>query len=141
MGYLDDERFARTKALSAAQHRQHGPRRAMAELLKAGADPSARSGGAGLPRNYVAPRVNTRAVEEAQRRREQPIVPFMEWVRTRSAAEAATGEARCHERGDPQFGWCDTSHAVEGTDFHSRFWASEPRAVRFSVTVRSPFVC
>jgi len=36
MGYLDDERFARTKALSAAQRKHHGPRRAMSELLKAG---------------------------------------------------------------------------------------------------------
>jgi regulatory protein len=36
LGYLDDERFARTKALSASQHKRHGPRRAMAELLKAG---------------------------------------------------------------------------------------------------------
>jgi len=44
---------------------------AVSALLAAGADPAARSGGAGLPRNYIAPRVNTRAVEEAQRRRER----------------------------------------------------------------------
>ena len=44
---------------------------AVEALLAAGADPAARSGGAGLPRNYIAPRVNTRAVEEAQRRRER----------------------------------------------------------------------
>lgn len=36
--YVDDERFARTKALSAAQHRHHGRRRAMIELIKAGVD-------------------------------------------------------------------------------------------------------
>ncbi|MEA2710718.1 MAG: regulatory protein [Phycisphaerales bacterium] len=36
LGYLDDARFARTKALSAAQHKQHGKRRAKIELLKAG---------------------------------------------------------------------------------------------------------
>jgi regulatory protein len=36
LGYLNDERFARTKALSAAQHKQHGRRRAKVELLKAG---------------------------------------------------------------------------------------------------------
>ena len=36
MGYLDDERFARTRALSASQQKHHGPRRAMVELLKAG---------------------------------------------------------------------------------------------------------
>jgi regulatory protein len=36
LGYLDDERFARTKALSAAQHKHHGRRRAFMELRKAG---------------------------------------------------------------------------------------------------------
>jgi regulatory protein len=36
MGYLNDERFAKTKALSAAEHKQHGKRRAMVELMKAG---------------------------------------------------------------------------------------------------------
>jgi ankyrin repeat protein len=42
---------------------------AVSALLAAGADPAARSGPAGIPRNYLAPRVNTRAVEEAQKRR------------------------------------------------------------------------
>ena len=36
MGYVNDARFAQTKVLSAAQHKQHGRRRAMLELLKAG---------------------------------------------------------------------------------------------------------
>jgi regulatory protein len=36
LGYLDDARFARTKALSAAEHKQHGKRRAMVELIKSG---------------------------------------------------------------------------------------------------------
>ncbi len=36
LGYLDDERFAKTKAMSAAQHKQHGPRRALMELIRAG---------------------------------------------------------------------------------------------------------
>jgi len=36
LGYVDDERFAKTKALSAAQHKHHGPRRAMMELMRAG---------------------------------------------------------------------------------------------------------
>ena len=36
LGYLDDARFAKTKALSAAQHKQHGKRRAKIELLKSG---------------------------------------------------------------------------------------------------------
>ena len=58
-----------TTALMWAVEQRHPE--AVAALLKAGADPAARSAGAGLPRNYVAPRVNTRAVEEAQRRRER----------------------------------------------------------------------
>jgi regulatory protein len=36
MNYLDDARFARSKALSAAEHKHHGRRRAFVELLKAG---------------------------------------------------------------------------------------------------------
>jgi regulatory protein len=36
MNYLDDDRFAKTKALSAAQHKKHGKRRAMVELMKSG---------------------------------------------------------------------------------------------------------
>jgi regulatory protein len=36
LGYVDDERFARTKALSAAQHKHHGRRRALVELRKSG---------------------------------------------------------------------------------------------------------
>ena len=36
MNYLDDARFAQTKALSAAQHKHHGRRRAFMELIKSG---------------------------------------------------------------------------------------------------------
>lgn len=36
MGYVDDARFAKTKALSAAEHRKQGRRRAFLELMKAG---------------------------------------------------------------------------------------------------------
>src|SRR6185503_13532857 len=39
LGYLDDARFAKTKALSAAQHKHHGRRRAYVELLKSGVKP------------------------------------------------------------------------------------------------------
>ncbi len=56
-----------TTALMWAVEQRHPE--AVAVLLEAGADPSARSGAAGTPRNYLAPRVNTRAVEDAQRRR------------------------------------------------------------------------
>ncbi len=43
LGYLDDERFARTQAMAALHHKQHGPRRAMLELLKAGVNRDAAS--------------------------------------------------------------------------------------------------
>jgi regulatory protein len=36
LGYLDDARFAKARALSAAQHKQHGKRRAKIELMKSG---------------------------------------------------------------------------------------------------------
>ena len=36
LGYLDDARFARAKAMSAAKHKHHGRRRAKIELMKAG---------------------------------------------------------------------------------------------------------
>jgi regulatory protein len=43
MGYIDDRRFAQAKAQSAAEHRHHGPHRAMRELLKSGVDRSVAS--------------------------------------------------------------------------------------------------
>jgi len=36
LGYLDDARFAKTKAMSAAQYKHHGRRRAFMELLRSG---------------------------------------------------------------------------------------------------------
>jgi regulatory protein len=36
LGYVDDARFAKTKALSAAQNKHHGRRRAFVELIKTG---------------------------------------------------------------------------------------------------------
>jgi ankyrin repeat protein len=60
-----------TTALMWAAEQKHSE--AVAALLAAGADPAARSGPAGLPRNYLAQRVNTRAVEEAQKRRERAV--------------------------------------------------------------------
>ena len=36
LGYVNDEQFARTRALSAAQHKHHGRRRGAVELMKAG---------------------------------------------------------------------------------------------------------
>jgi regulatory protein len=36
LGYVDDAKFAKVKALSAAQHKKHGRRRAFMELIKSG---------------------------------------------------------------------------------------------------------
>jgi regulatory protein len=36
MNYIDDAKFAVAKATSAAKHKHHGPRRALAELMRAG---------------------------------------------------------------------------------------------------------
>lgn len=38
LGYLDDARFAKAKAQSAAEHRKHGRRRAYMELVKSGVE-------------------------------------------------------------------------------------------------------
>src|SRR4029079_2927357 len=56
-----------TTALMWAAEQKHPE--AVKALLAAGADPSAKSGGAGVPRNYMAGRVNTRVVDEARERR------------------------------------------------------------------------
>ena len=56
-----------TTALMWAIEQRHPE--AVKVLLAGGADHSAKSGGAGLPRNYMANRVNLRAVELAQDRR------------------------------------------------------------------------
>jgi ankyrin repeat protein len=56
-----------TTALMWAVEQKHPE--AVKALLAAGADAAAKSGGAGLPRNYMAGRVNTRVVDEARERR------------------------------------------------------------------------
>jgi len=38
MGYVDDARFAKTKALSAAEHKKHGRRRAYVALIESGVE-------------------------------------------------------------------------------------------------------
>src|SRR5438128_2873956 len=55
-----------TTALMWAAEQRHAS--AVKMLLELGADHAAKSGPAGLPRNYMAPRVNTAAVKDAQRR-------------------------------------------------------------------------
>ena len=63
------EKLRQTTALMWAVA-QHHPE-AVNALLKAGANPNAKSGGAGLPRNYMANRVNQKSVIEAQARRKR----------------------------------------------------------------------
>jgi uncharacterized protein len=63
------EKLRKTTALMWAAE-QHHPE-AVQALLKAGANPALKSGGAGLPRNYMANRVNQQSVKEAQERRKR----------------------------------------------------------------------
>jgi ankyrin repeat protein len=63
------ENIRRTTALMWAVEQRHPE--AVKTLLEAGADPHLASGPAGLPRNYMAPRVNTNAVDQARQRRER----------------------------------------------------------------------
>ena len=56
-----------TTALMWAAEQRHPE--AVKALLAAGADPGIASGPAGLPQNYMAPRVNVTAVQEARQRR------------------------------------------------------------------------
>jgi ankyrin repeat protein len=58
-----------TTALMWAAEQKHPE--AVKALLAAGADPKAKSGGAGLPRSYMANRVNTRVVDTAGERRKR----------------------------------------------------------------------
>src|SRR5207244_3795588 len=60
------ERLRGTTALMWAAEQRHAS--AVKMLLELGADHRAKSGPAGLPRNYMAPRVNTAAVKDAARR-------------------------------------------------------------------------
>jgi ankyrin repeat protein len=60
------EKLRGTTALMWAAEQRHPA--AVKMLLELGADHRAASGPAGLPRNYMAPRVNTAAVKDAQRR-------------------------------------------------------------------------
>ena len=61
------EKVRGTTALMWAVEQRHP--RAVKVLLELGADKAAKSGGAGLPRNYMANFVNTRNVEAAAKRR------------------------------------------------------------------------
>jgi ankyrin repeat protein len=63
------ERLRGTTALMWAVSQRHPE--AARVLIAAGADVSARSAGAGLPRNYMANRVNLRAVTQSQERRKR----------------------------------------------------------------------
>ncbi len=58
-----------TTALMWAVSERHAD--AVRVLLAAGADPAITSGPAGLPQNYIAPRLNVRNVEEARERRKR----------------------------------------------------------------------
>jgi ankyrin repeat protein len=63
------ERLRGTTALMWAAEQRHAG--AVKVLLASGADPALKSAGAGVPRNYLANRVNTRTVDLAQQRRKR----------------------------------------------------------------------
>ena len=63
------EKLRGTTALMWATEHRHAE--AVKVLLASGADPATKSAGAGLPRNYMANRVNTRTVDLAQARRKR----------------------------------------------------------------------
>ena len=63
------EKLRGTTALMWAAEQRHPE--AVKVLLASGADPATKSAGAGLPRNYMANRVNTRTVDLAQARRKR----------------------------------------------------------------------
>jgi ankyrin repeat protein len=63
------ENIRGTTALMWAVAERHPE--AVRALLAAGADPEVKSGPAGLPQNYIAPRLNVRSVEEARERRKR----------------------------------------------------------------------
>ena len=101
------ERLRGTTALMWAAEQRHPE--AVKALLAAGADVGAKSGPAGLPRNYVANRVNVSAVQESQQRRRRAAAAGrtyeqqLEWERRQPAAAPA-----------PQQSDDDTEIAVAG---------------------------
>jgi ankyrin repeat protein len=90
------ENLRRTTALMWAVEQQHPE--AVKALLAAGADPGAKSGPAGLPRNYVANRVNMSAVQASQQRRRRAVAAGrtyeqqLEWERQQPAPVQAQAQ-------------------------------------------------
>ena len=82
-----------TTALMWAAEQRHAD--AVKALLALGADPAVRSGPAGLPSNYFAPRLNVRNVQEAQDRRRRAATAgrsYLEQLEVdRRQGSAATG--------------------------------------------------
>src|SRR5262249_13482263 len=90
-----------TTALMWAVEQQHPA--AVKALLDAGANFAAKSGGAGLPRNYMSGRVNTAAVEAAAQRQ------------MRAAAEGRTYEEQLKVEGvGGRFGGTDRTQLRQG---------------------------
>jgi hypothetical protein len=88
-------------------------------------------------------RQREQAEAEAARRREHPVLPFMDWVRERAkATDKVSRDMKCHPSGDPRYGWCDgTVEVVKGTPFRARVWKTDTEAYRLSVTLAAPVVC
>ena len=89
-----------TTALMWAAEQRHPE--AVEALLASGADPGLASGSAGLPRNYMAPRVDVRAVEAARARRQ----------RAAAAGRTYDEQVVIERRAPPAGGGQNTSGAV-----------------------------
>jgi len=94
------EELRGTTALMWAAEQRHPE--AVEALLASGADPGLASGSAGLPRNYMAPRVDVRAVEAARARRQ----------RAAAAGRTYDEQVVIERRAPPAGGGQNTSGAV-----------------------------
>jgi regulatory protein len=75
LGYVDDARFAKSKALSAAQHKHHGKRRAMQELMRSGVKSSVAKVALDEVYDATDPVAEARALAEKQAARLKRLDP------------------------------------------------------------------
>lgn len=105
------EKTRGTTALMWAVEQKHPE--AAKELLKAGADPSVTSGPAGLPRNYIASRVDVPALEQAQERRRRAAASGRTYEE-QHALDQQQGRAPSGQHPAPQPADADAESVVAG---------------------------
>ncbi len=77
MNYVDDARFARAKATTAAKHKHHGKRRAYAELIRAGVKSAVAKTALDDVYDSTDPVAEARALAERQVRRLSKLEPMV----------------------------------------------------------------